>query len=376
MSEKKIKQEKNNKKKILLAVYVVDDEAVLESFLISLSRIDVSNFDVHYFFVNNNEKNDELLNEFKDVNENTTISVCPAIDKLKLDVNFDSDDVDEYFYMSEYYKFVTDYSLNNKFDYIFFTECVFTYHPLTLKNLVSLQKEIVSIVSWTLDEKGKESSNVKMFQNQDELNVSESDDNDKDNNNELSSKLKDRGLYKVGFFEGSFLLNCSIISGDLNFDPLYNICAQSVFDYFCIKCVVKQIDIFVDTNYPAVYMDIDYSLYQKNNSEVVEEVVEEKVKKSSKKKVKKPIKNKSNIVKENIVSSETVIESKPEINYQKEIVRPKFIDKHIDFESEEKIVEDKPKNNGAVHNKDVDDKNRDRIDLKEMALRQLYGNNK
>lgn len=443
MNEKKSKSKKVDKDKInvLFSSYVVDDEAILESFLMSISRLDTSNFNIYYLFINNTGKKIELLDEFKEVNSNTCV--------IDFDISSDNKNVDseesnesdtdtdehEYAYMKKYYNEVIKYASQNNFDYLFMSECIVTYHPLTLRKMLSHKKDILSTISWSMSDQGKEVSNVKLldkdnFNNND--NENKENKENKDPNIEFYNTLKQRGIYKVGFFEGSFLININCINSNINFEKLYSISSENPFDHFCIRSIANGVEIFVDTNYPSVYMDIDYNVYETEEKLEEEEVKEEKLKKETKKKTKRPVKKvspikekeikktaKEDIIEEVIVDQEEIKEvnefeietfkesskevikntvPKQERISKKEIVRPKSVSKprydsnmYIRDDSErdnvlnrnfmyKKIKENynyskEPQLSSQNANKNVQSKSYDNNnidDIKERALRQLY----
>ncbi len=441
MNEKKSKSKKVDKDKInvLFSSYVVDDEAILESFLMSISRLDTSNFNIYYLFINNTGKKIELLDEFKEVNTNTCIiDIVNNNENVGNEESNQSDtDEHEYSYMKNYYDQVIKYASENNFDYLFMSECIVTYHPLTLRKMLSYKKDILSTISWSMSDNGKEVSNVKLL---DKDNVNNNfDKNDKDNkenkdpNIEFYNTLKQRGIYKVGFFEGSFLINTNCINDNINFEKLYSISSENPFDHFCIRSIANGIEIFVDTNYPSVYMDIDYNVYETEEKLEEEEVKEEKVKKETKKKTKRPVKKvspskekeikkiaKEDIIEEDIVDPEEIKEvnefeieteivkenskevvkntiPKQERVYKKEIVRPKSVSK-LRYDSNMYIRDDAERDNVLNRNfmykkikenynysrdpqlslqndnKTLKSKSyNDNIDdIKERALRQLY----
>lgn len=403
MSIEKIKIEENQKLKILIAVPIANDEAIAESFLVSLSRMDTSTFNEHYFFFTDNS-NFELLEEFKSVNHNTTISTNDEVLE-----NADKDNINIYDHFSKGFRDATiKYAIENEFNYIFFAECNVTYHPLTFRKLVSYKKDIIAALVWMVTKNNTEIPNVRKFTKLENI-------NDKSKLSEFTTfcnNLKNRDIHKIGYFKGSFLVNVSILKQGINFDDIYNVEAADPYLNFCLRASVNNVDIYTDSTYPYVYMDIDYNFYDKMEKyleDVSEDSTDNELEKTpskkptTKKKPKKSTKSKflskdlqdkskestnSNIlnlfntyaqvadsINESTKTEENnipKIKSNENKQYQREIVRSRDINYRKLYSRSDKATQLSSidsKSKKAINKKSDQKAN---IDPKELALRQMY----
>ncbi|MDK2802327.1 MAG: hypothetical protein KFW09_03000 [Oscillospiraceae bacterium] len=311
MSDKKINN-KNSKQKldVLFAMPVIESQIILESFLISISSLDTSTFNVHYFFVNGIQDCQDLLNEFKEMNENTTIINRISTEKDSNNIDLIEKDFQKFFRGSS-----IDYASKNGFDYVFFSDCNVTFNPSTVRSLISSKKDLVSTISWYCDEDKNDVPNVRAFadqliafpQNKNDI-VSEED-------LEFYNSVKKRGIYKVGYFSGCFLISVDIIKKGIDFNEIYNIVDDDIFIHMSLKASVLDVDIYVDTNYPIAYMSEEDIIIRTPDDvpvEIIQPILEEeKIEKVKKKSTKKPAK-KSKVTEETPALEEmSVVEETP-----------------------------------------------------------------
>ena len=338
MSDKKTNNKISKQRlDVLFAIPILESPIILESFLISISSLDTSTFNVHYFFVNGVNDCQELLNEFKEMNENTTI-----INKISTEKDIDNIDLIEKDFQKFFRGSSIDYASKNGFDYVFFSDCNVTFNPSTVRSLISSKKDLVSTISWYCDEDKNDVPNVRAFA--DQLIAFPPNKNDivSEEDLEFYNSVKKRGIYKVGYFSGCFLISVDVIKKGIDFNEIYNIVDDDIFIHMSLKASVLDIDIYVDTNYPIAYMsEEDIIIRTPDNIEekIIEPIIkEEKVEKVKKKSTKKPA-NKSKLKEEVPVIEEVEIKEEVPVVEKVEIKEEPPVIEQVEIKEEVPVVE-------------------------------------
>ena len=338
MSDKKTNNKISKQRlDVLFAIPILESPIILESFLISISSLDTSTFNVHYFFVNGVNDCQELLNEFKEMNENTTI-----INKISTEKDIDNIDLIEKDFQKFFRGSSIDYASKNGFDYVFFSDCNVTFNPSTVRSLISSKKDLVSTISWYCDEDKNDVPNVRAFA--DQLIAFPPNKNDivSEEDLEFYNSVKKRGIYKVGYFSGCFLISVDVIKKGIDFNEIYNIVDDDIFIHMSLKASVLDIDIYVDTNYPIAYMsEEDIIIRTPDNIEekIIEPIIkEEKVEKVKKKSTKKPA-NKSKLKEEVPVIEEVEIKEEVPVIEEVEIKEEVPVVEKVEIKEEPPVIE-------------------------------------
>ena len=252
-------------KKIVIGSPVHQKNNILKEFLESLEKLDLKNYDVTYYFIDDNkqEESSKLLNDFSLKHKNTIIKKGEEIHKNK----------DSYVCTSDKHHWkkkiiekvalfkneIINYSKQQNVDYLFFIDSDLLLNPLTIKHLISRNVDIVSNVFWTQWVKG---GNIFPQVWQQDFNSFYKVDWDREYTKQekiqiefdFINRLKVPGIYKVGGLGACTLLSKKAINSGVNFSTIDNVSFWGEDRHFCIRAAVLGLDLYVDTVYPAFHI--------------------------------------------------------------------------------------------------------------------------
>jgi len=136
-----------------------------------------------------------------------------------------------------------NYALQNNYDYLFLVDADLVLNSNTLAHLISLKKDFVFEVFWTLFYgENYHKPNAWDFHSWDYY------------NEETILKLSKPGTYKVGGGGACTLLSREILQKGLNFDRLESLKYNGEDRHFCTRAQALGFDIHVDTHYPVYHI--------------------------------------------------------------------------------------------------------------------------
>jgi len=257
-----------HKPKILIGSPIKQKSHILKEFLKSLSEIDKEELEVSYLFVDDNDevKSSQMLNTFSLENKNVIIYK----NEEELEQNYFRDDNTHYWNDQLIWKvaklknMMIQITKEFNYDYLFLIDSDIVLNPVTIKHLVSLNKEVVSEVFWTkwkpgfpelpqvwlVDEYGM------FYKNRNEQLTHEEAIR---RENEFVNKMRIPGVYEVGGLGACTLISKSAIEKGVSFDKIKNLSFWGEDRHFCVRAAAIGIELFVDTHYPAyhIYRDED-----------------------------------------------------------------------------------------------------------------------
>lgn len=228
-------------KKILITAPIRQKPEILTQYLESLANLEIGNFSIEKFFVLHNCY-EELKNYFPDD------CILECVDDKTEDVRADYThnwDIDNLSAVASIKNQIIAYSLKNKFDYTFFVDSDLILHPNTLKHLFDILEEskenIISEVFWTEWNKGEGNLGSNAW--------------DYDSYGGDQERYKIPGIYQVGGTGACILINNKVYGYGVNYSPIPNVSFTHWEDRaFCIRAMVNNFKIFLDTNYPATHL--------------------------------------------------------------------------------------------------------------------------
>lgn len=248
--------------KVLIASPIRQKPEILNEFLISLGELNKSNLVVNYCFVDDNV----------DMNSSNLLKKFAADNTVYfLDNNLSSNDdyiCDEETHhwkdniiekVANYKNNMIEFARKNNYNYIFFVDSDIVMHPITLKQLINSNKDIISNIFWTRWQEGgvlepqvwlQDVGNL-YIKNQDE-DLSKFEINRR--SNEFRDMLKIPGIYKVGGLGACTLISEKALRTNISFSRLDNISFWGEDRHFCIRAMALGFDLYVDTNYPAYHI--------------------------------------------------------------------------------------------------------------------------
>lgn len=256
-------------KKILIASPIKQKVNILSEFFKSLNELDKKGLDIHYYFVDDDNDLDtkKIIKKFS-TNKNVLVK-----NHKDFYVNKSQDYIcneKSHIWKSEliekiikYKNDMIDYAKKNDFDYIFFIDSDIVLNPNTLKHLISRNVDIVSNIFWTkwtpitdLLPQVWMQDEATFYKRDWDVSYSESEINQK--NNDFVNMLKVPGIYKVGGLGACTLISKNAIRKGVSFSLIDNVSFWGEDRHFCIRARVLGIELYVDTVYPA------YHIYREN----------------------------------------------------------------------------------------------------------------
>lgn len=233
-------------KKILIYADMDQNEDVTKHFLSWISRVDFEEFIIEYYFSFGNIDSG-VLNLINLFSENHKVKLKDYSEYIR-DNNYGKDDIKND---------VINYMINNEYDYLFFSQSNILYHPLTLRQLIHCNKDIVGNIFWQKSTEDYRKPNVWMSGDSNLYNfdISESEFFDFLNNNKLVS---------VGGIAGSVLVSNRALIKGVSFKEVYNVTYAKDYNAFSIRAKVLGFDIYLDSTYPS------YFIFDDNDLKVIE----------------------------------------------------------------------------------------------------------
>ena len=252
--------------KLLIGSPINQKPEILKEFLFSLRKLDLSDIEVSYYFIddNLNKESSDLLNNFKEEINNVilinsdskSLYVCDEITHRWTNKLIEK--------VTNFKNEIIHKALEENFDYLFLIDSDIVLNPKTIKRLLSLDKEIVSNIFWTKwNPSSEEYPQVWLKDTYTLYNIEPREyiTNEEANlrMSEFLSKLRIPGTYEVGGLGACTLISRSALEKGVNFNPIYNLSFWGEDRHFCVRAAVLGIQLYVDTMYPA------YHLYRKED---------------------------------------------------------------------------------------------------------------
>jgi glycosyltransferase involved in cell wall biosynthesis len=253
--------------RVLLGSPIHQKPAILEQFLNSLSRLNLTNIELHFYLIDDNqdEASRQLLLQFAQSGRTVFLQSSGFHDA------YIRDDTTHFWNSNLVWKVAGFKNLMIRraeafgYDYLFLIDSDLILHPDTLLHLISTGKEIISEVFWTQWQPGT------LLQPQvwvhDEYNQWEALSGEQLSPEEINrrfhaflNKLQQPGIYEVGGLGACTLISSQAIASGVSYDRVRNISYWGEDRHFCIRAAALGIPLFVDTHYPALHLYRDSDL--------------------------------------------------------------------------------------------------------------------
>lgn len=198
--------------------------------------IDILVFDDLY----DKESSDFISSVVKEENIKLADFKITLEDNYKGDHQWNTKQVDK---ISQIKNNAIDYAKHNQYDYLFLVDADLVLHSNTLNHLLSLERDFVFEVFWTLFYgEGYHKPNAWDYHSWNYY------------NEETILKLSNSGTYKIGGGGACTLLSKKILQAGLNFNRIESLRYNGEDRHFCSRAQALGFDIFVDTHYPAYHI--------------------------------------------------------------------------------------------------------------------------
>ncbi len=284
---------KAHRPKILLGAPINQKPAILKEFLTTIEKLQKVDYQLDYFFLDNNEdsQSKQLLLDFKGKNANTLIEYAK-------DVNVYVRNDDTHFWNDQLIWRVAGYknkmikkAIEDHYDYLFLVDSDLILHPKTIDYLIQANKDIISEVFWTnWQPNTQKQPQVWVF---DEYKQWEQHSGEKLSDDEILvryqqfiRKMQTPGVYEVGGLGACTLINRKALLAGVSFKQIKNLSFWGEDRHFCVRAVALGLALHVDTHVPPLhlYRDSDLELiddYKKrweNNGVQKQDIVKSKPK--------------------------------------------------------------------------------------------------
>lgn len=247
--------------KIMIASPVCQTYPILQCFLQSLKRLDASEFDILYDFIDDNDEKaaSELLEQFAADHPHTTLV------RAETQTRYTRNETTHYWNdelvwkVAQFKDSFIQRALSLEFDALLLIDSDLLLHPQTLAQLYHSEAEIVSEIFWTRWQ--PDSIPQPQVWLRDEY-----DQWAQQRGEQLDAKekavrtwsffniLKSPGLYKVGGLGACTMIRRSALERGVCFKPIYNLSFWGEDRHFCIRAAALGLELYVDTHYPAYHI--------------------------------------------------------------------------------------------------------------------------
>ena len=249
------------KGKILVGSPVCQEPEILSAFLRSLDRLEISEYELFYHFIddNYNPLSKKQLMDFQQQAGNVLIEGEGMEAPQSIPYINHNWNQSKIWKVAEYKNGLIARARREGFDYLFLIDSDLLLHPKTLVHLIGVEKEIVSEIFWT-----KWSGNA-IEQPQVWLSDSYTQykklpgerltkEEEKTRTLAFYKMLRQPGVYPVGGLGACTLLAKTAIEKGVSFQKISNLSLWGEDRHFCVRACVLGIGLFVDTHYPAYHV--------------------------------------------------------------------------------------------------------------------------
>ncbi|MNH99453.1 Glycosyl transferase family 2 [compost metagenome] len=258
------------KVKVLVASPIHQKPSILQPFLESLSRLNQSEIDYSFVFVDDNKeiRASELLLEFQQHNNKVTII------KTKRESDYVRDDRTHYWneslvwHVADIKNTIIDHAVEQEYDYLFLVDSDILLYPQTVGHLVSVRKDIISEIFWTKwqPEAGEQPQvwmSDEYIQWKQVRGENLTDEEKLRRYYEFIEQMRTPGVYEVGGLGACTLISQKALRSGVNFKQIPNLSFWGEDRHFCIRAAALGLQLYVDTHYPA------YHIYRESDLEGV-----------------------------------------------------------------------------------------------------------
>lgn len=254
-------------RKILIGSPVRQKPQILEQFLKGLERSQKGDNDFSYFFVDDNtdSRSSSLLKDFLVRNNHVLIRKPEEVLENTEDNQYICDDfthswnIENVERISVFKDEIIKYCIDNDYDYLFLVDSDIVLDKRSLLHLIARDVEIVSNVFYSQWEPNepllpqcfwipsvfqRENSFRKPLSNEEAMQI----------RTDLYAKIRVPGIYKVEGLGACTLIKSSALKKGVRFKAVPNVSMFGEDRHFCIRAGVADIDLYMDSVYPAYHI--------------------------------------------------------------------------------------------------------------------------
>ncbi|MEK4518949.1 glycosyltransferase [Paenibacillus sp. FSL H8-0122] len=247
--------------RVLLGSPIHQKPAILEQFLNSLLRLNLTNIELHFYLIDDNqdEASSGLLQKFAQGGRTVFLQSSGYHDNYIRDEHTHVWHSNLVWKVAEFKNLMIRRAEAFGYDYLFLLDSDLLLHPDTLQHLISTGKDIISEVFWTQWQPNT------VLQPQvwmhDEYNQWELLPGEQLSPEEIRRRfyafllrMQQPGIYEVGGLGACTLISSRAIGSGVSYDRVPNISYWGEDRHFCIRAAALGIPLFVDTHFPALHL--------------------------------------------------------------------------------------------------------------------------
>lgn len=262
---------KENKTRVLIGSPIHQKPAVLREFLNFLLRLKVDHIELDFFLIddNDNEQSSGLLQEFKSLGDHITLLHSGLRDTYFRNDTTHFWNSNLVWKVANFKNLMINRAQTLSYDYLFLIDSDLLLHPNTLSHLIEANKDIISEVFWTQWQPDTISQpQVWMHDEYNQWDVLPGEQLQPEEINRrfyaFLDKLRIPGIYEVGGLGACTLISQHAIATGVSYNQLRNISYWGEDRHFCIRAAALNLQMFVDTHYPALHLYRDSDLSKVN----------------------------------------------------------------------------------------------------------------
>lgn len=152
---------------------------------------------------------------------------------------------------------ILKFALDNNYSHVFLVDSDLVLHPLTLKQLLSSGKDIISEIFWTEWAPGTGELPQVWITGQYSFHLGGNSMPEEEKQRQAAqviAQLKVPGIYEVGGLGACTLISAKAIAKGISYRRISNVDYWGEDRHFCIRAAVLGFGLYVDTHYPAFHI--------------------------------------------------------------------------------------------------------------------------
>ncbi|WP_348980772.1 glycosyltransferase [Thermincola potens] len=245
--------------KVLIGSAIRQKPAILKEFLQSLMELDRTNLQTDYFFIDNNDYQEsaKLLREFRMEGSTVFLGAANPTEAYRCteETHYWNDRL--IWQIAAFKDHILKFALDNNYSHVFLVDSDLVLHPLTLKQLLSSGKDIISEIFWTEWAPGTGELPQVWITGQYSFHLGGNSMPEEEKQRQAAqviAQLKVPGIYEVGGLGACTLISAKAIAKGISYRRISNVDYWGEDRHFCIRAAVLGFGLYVDTHYPAFHI--------------------------------------------------------------------------------------------------------------------------
>ncbi|MEY8192444.1 glycosyltransferase family 2 protein [Peribacillus simplex] len=256
----------SKKNRVLVGSPIYQKPDILQKFLLSLKRLDVEGLELGIIFIDDNEdeRSSKMLEDFGHDRNNVKILASNQSDVYVCNGITHYWNENLVWKVADFKNMMIEHAIKEDYDYLFLIDSDLLLYPLTIKQLISAKKDIISNIFWTKwQPDAQERPQVWLYDEYTQWEISRGQElADSEITTRYQSyiqQMRTPGVHKVGGLGACTLISQKALKAGVNFKMIENLSFWGEDRHFCIRAAALGFSLYVDTHLPAyhIYRDSD-----------------------------------------------------------------------------------------------------------------------